>query len=140
MDAKEEGGFPEDVGCCKAKIVQKAMFAFFVLGITASFSSAPVLAVGEVCASNPQCTAPEICDQLLLECQTCQSIPQPSNLVSWWPLDATSAQQPDSISGLKLWLKADDLSGSDGTLIGTWSDVSGNSNTATQSTASFQPL
>lgn len=37
----------------------------------------------------------------------------------------------DSISGLKLWLKADSLSLSDGDAISTWSDSSGNSNNAT---------
>ncbi len=39
-----------------------------------------------------------------------------------------------------LWLKADDLSGSDGSAIATWPDASGNGNDATQATAGRQPL
>lgn len=36
---------------------------------------------------------------------------------------------PDNISGLKLWLKADSLSQSDGSTVNSWIDSSGNSNT-----------
>lgn len=38
---------------------------------------------------------------------------------------------PSSISGLQLWLKTDTLSGSDGDLLSTWNDQSGNARNAT---------
>ena len=40
---------------------------------------------------------------------------------------------PSDIAGLKLWLKADALSLSDGDPVGTWTDSSGNANNATAS-------
>ena len=46
---------------------------------------------------------------------------------------------PSQISGLKLWLKADSLSLSDGDAVGTWADQSGNANDATQTTAVNKP-
>lgn len=58
-----------------------------------------------------------------------------SNLSSWY-----TGVQPDSISGLKLWLKADAITGSnDGDSVTTWTDSSGNTNNATQSTAANKP-
>jgi len=42
-------------------------------------------------------------------------------------------------STLKLWLKADDLSLSNGSLVANWPDASGNVNNASQSTALNQP-
>ncbi len=42
-------------------------------------------------------------------------------------------------ANLKLWVKSDDLSGSDGDRISTWSDMSGNGNNLTQSDNSFRP-
>lgn len=47
---------------------------------------------------------------------------------------------PSSISGLKLWLKADAITGlSDGDAVTTWSDSSGQGNNAGQGTASKKP-
>ena len=45
----------------------------------------------------------------------------------------------DGTSDLKLWLRAADLTASDGAPISTWPDVSGYGNGATQSTAANQP-
>lgn len=42
-------------------------------------------------------------------------------------------------ANLKLWVKSDDLSGSDGDRISTWTDKSGNGNNLTQSDNSFRP-
>ena len=39
-----------------------------------------------------------------------------------------------------LWLKADDLSGADGSVVTTWADASGNGNDAIQSTSGREPL
>lgn len=48
--------------------------------------------------------------------------------------------QPDSMGGLKLWLKADAITGlNDGDPVGTWNDSSGNGNNAAQSTAANKP-
>lgn len=48
---------------------------------------------------------------------------------------------PSDIAGLKLWLKADAITGlADGASVATWADSSGNGNDATQSTAGSQPL
>src|SRR3990167_3932393 len=59
-----------------------------------------------------------------------------SNLTSW-----NTGVQPDSISGLQLWLKADAITGlNDGDSVTTWTDSSGNSNDATQSTAANKPI
>lgn len=46
---------------------------------------------------------------------------------------------PSDLSGLTLHLKADSLSLNDGDSVSTWADQSGNSNDATQATASNQP-
>lgn len=49
--------------------------------------------------------------------------------------------KPTDISGLKLWLDASQITGkNDGDSISSWNDFSGNSNHATQSTGSLQPL
>lgn len=44
------------------------------------------------------------------------------------------------ITGCKLWLKADALGLSDGAAVSSWTDSSGNSNPATQSTGGLQPI
>lgn len=62
------------------------------------------------------------------------SIAAPSG-VSYFPL--ASIIPP---SGLVLWLKADDLTGADGSAVSTWTDASGLGNNATQGTGSLQPL
>lgn len=47
---------------------------------------------------------------------------------------------PTDIAGLKLWLAADRISGlADGDPVGTWSDLSGQGNHATQATGSKKP-
>jgi len=47
---------------------------------------------------------------------------------------------PRQIPGLKLWLDASQIAGlNDGDAVGTWSDLSGNGNDATQATASNKP-
>mgnify|MGYP005840254249 CR=1 FL=1 len=46
----------------------------------------------------------------------------------------------DGSSNLELWLDANKLGLSDGNPVSTWSDLSGNSNNATQGTASNQPI
>jgi hypothetical protein len=51
----------------------------------------------------------------------------------------TPSFAPTDISGLKLWLKADQISGSDGDAVGTWSDQSGNGYNLTQGTAANKP-
>lgn len=54
---------------------------------------------------------------------------------------ASAPFDPRSIPGLKLWLAADRISGlNDGDPVGTWSDLSGQSNHATQATGSKKPL
>ncbi len=51
------------------------------------------------------------------------------------------AATPDQITGLKLWLKADAITGlNDGDAISSWVDSSGLSNNATQATGTKQPL
>ena len=53
----------------------------------------------------------------------------------------SAGAQPDSISGLQLWLKADAIVGlSDGDLVATWEDSSSNNNDATQSTGGLKPV
>lgn len=48
---------------------------------------------------------------------------------------------PSDIAGLKLWLKADAITGlSDGNAVTTWSDSSGQGNDATQAVAGSKPL
>jgi hypothetical protein len=46
---------------------------------------------------------------------------------------------PPSISGMKLWLKADALVLNDGDAVGTWADSSANANDAMQATAANKP-
>ncbi len=51
-----------------------------------------------------------------------------------------AAWTPASIAGLQLWLDASQIAGlNDGDAVATWTDLSGNSNNATQATASKQP-
>ena len=58
-----------------------------------------------------------------------------SNLTSW-----NTGIQPDGLSGLQVWLKADAITGlNDGDSVTSWTDSSGNSNTASQSTAANKP-
>lgn len=48
---------------------------------------------------------------------------------------------PRKLSGLRLWLSADRIAGlADGDPVSTWSDLSGNSNHATQGTTAAKPL
>lgn len=48
---------------------------------------------------------------------------------------------PSDIAGLKLWLKADAITGlADGASVATWADSSGSGNDATQSTAGYRPI
>ncbi len=59
-----------------------------------------------------------------------------SNLTSW-----NTGSQPDSTSGLQVWLKADSITGlSDDEAVTTWTDSSSVSNNVTQSTADKKPL
>jgi hypothetical protein len=52
-----------------------------------------------------------------------------------------SAFSPTDIAGCQLWLDADAITGlTDGDPVATWSDQSGNSNDATQSTSGARPL
>lgn len=46
---------------------------------------------------------------------------------------------PGDLPDLKLWLVADNVSGSDGDAVTTWTDSSGNGNDATQGTAANKP-
>jgi hypothetical protein len=51
------------------------------------------------------------------------------------------AAEPNELTGLQLWLKADGITGlNDGDPISTWSDESGQGNHATQATAGLKPL
>jgi hypothetical protein len=62
---------------------------------------------------------------------------------SFWKTGSTCGGifvDPASVCGLKLWLKADALALSDGTAVSSWTDSSGNGNTATQATGANQPL
>lgn len=47
---------------------------------------------------------------------------------------------PEQVAGLTLWLDAASVTGSDGDVIGTWADLSGVANHATQATAGRRPL
>lgn len=47
---------------------------------------------------------------------------------------------PADISGLKLWLKAATIGGSDNDPVSSWLDSSGTSNNASQATSGFRPL
>lgn len=52
----------------------------------------------------------------------------------------SSGFKPSQIPGLQLWLDASQIVGlNDGDAVGTWNDLSGNGNDATQGTASKQP-
>jgi len=59
---------------------------------------------------------------------------QPSAIV--WPSTPLPPFDPQSISGLKVWLKADALALSDNSLVATWTDSSGNGLDATASGSS----
>jgi hypothetical protein len=61
---------------------------------------------------------------------TCSS--SPSSTVS-------TGTQPDSISGLVLWLRADDLALADGAAVSSWTDRSTSSANASQGAAGAQP-
>ncbi len=50
-----------------------------------------------------------------------------------------AAVQPDSVSGIYYWFKADTLSLNDGDAVTTWTDSSGSARNATQATASAKP-
>ncbi len=52
---------------------------------------------------------------------------------------ASTGSQPDSISGLVLWLRADDLSLSNGDPVSSWTDRSSSAANAAQATAGAQP-
>lgn len=56
--------------------------------------------------------------------------------VSFW----ASGFSPASISGLKVWLKADAINQTDGSAVSSWPDSSGNANNATQATGTNQPI
>jgi hypothetical protein len=57
------------------------------------------------------------------------------------PAGETSVTVPTDISGCKVWLRAESLTGlSDGDALGTWTDLSGNGNDAVQATAGAKPL
>lgn len=47
---------------------------------------------------------------------------------------------PLDLNGCKLWLNADSIEGSDGDLISTWNDLSGEGNDATQSNDDYKPI
>jgi len=54
---------------------------------------------------------------------------------------AASTKEPDEISGLLLWYKADSISGLyDNDKVSQWDDQSGNDNHATQGTSDYQPI
>lgn len=56
-------------------------------------------------------------------------------------LSAPRRWRPSRLSGLRLWLSADRISGlADGDPVSTWSDLSGQGNHATQSTTAAKPL
>lgn len=48
--------------------------------------------------------------------------------------------RPTNISGLRLWLSADDLEGADGDMIAAWNDKTSNGNNFTQTTDEKKPL
>ena len=56
------------------------------------------------------------------------------------PGTAAAIINPSSISGLELWLRAEDLALADGASVATWTDLSTNSRNATQGTANLQPI
>lgn len=56
------------------------------------------------------------------------------------PRLGTAAFSPSDLANLKLWLKEDSITASDGDAIQTWSDSSGNSKDAVQTTAGARPI
>jgi len=46
---------------------------------------------------------------------------------------------PSNIGGMALWFKADNISQTDGSVVSSWSDASGNGNTISQATAGNKP-
>lgn len=57
------------------------------------------------------------------------------------PSGAGGSFSPDSVSGLELWLAADEITGlADTDPVATWPDLSGNGRDATQATGVSQPL
>lgn len=52
---------------------------------------------------------------------------------------AAGSWTPSSLSGLAVWYSADDVSGSDGDLVSSLTDKSGNNNTLTNRTSSLSP-
>lgn len=58
-----------------------------------------------------------------------------------WSQPPKLAWTPGSLAGLKLWLAANEIVGlANGDPVGTWPDLSGNGNDATQGTAANKPL
>ena len=51
-----------------------------------------------------------------------------------------NAAQPDTVSGLLVWFRADWLDLSHGDQVSSWADLSGNSNTATQTVSAKKPI
>jgi hypothetical protein len=57
------------------------------------------------------------------------------------PPNGVAAIEPDAISGLQMWLDADQIVGLvDNDPVATWADASGNANDATQGTAANRPI
>jgi hypothetical protein len=56
------------------------------------------------------------------------------------PGSAAAIISPSSISGLELWLRAEDLALSDNDPVSTWTDLSTHGRNATQGTANLQPV
>jgi len=61
-------------------------------------------------------------------------------LMRRWMIMKRGGWTPKSIPGLNLWVKADQISGSDGMAVATWLDLSGKNNHLTQATSAYQPL
>lgn len=53
---------------------------------------------------------------------------------------SAAAFTPASLSGLQVWYDATQIVSTDGTALGTWSDVSGNGRNATQATGANKPI
>lgn len=56
------------------------------------------------------------------------------------PISTQNAVDPSTLSGVAYRFRADDLTGADGSQVGTWPDTSGNSRDAAQATGSKQPI
>ena len=54
-------------------------------------------------------------------------------------VDSTASVQPTDLIGCKLWLKASDIAGADGTAVSAWNDASGNAYNFVQATGANQP-